>query len=459
VFAGLDPKANYATVADLRNALRDNLNRAVKELEGSAIGEPLEVAAMQMTLGSSLLGLGEYALAIEVFGKALQTRQAKLGSDHPDTLSSMYYLAWAYHENGQVAQAVPLYEETLEKRKAKLGSDHPDTFATISALALAYQSSGQVARAVPLLEETLEKMKSKFGPDHPDTLIMANLAGAYWRSGQVAKAVPLLEETLEKRKVKLGPDHPDTLLSMNNLAGAYWQLKRLDRSIPLFEEALKRQEKQLGRRHPDTLLTVGNLGVNYRDAGRLADAIPLLEESYAASKKQAELRPLIPALLDAYVKAGKATEATKLMAQPLVDLRQQVPKDSPQLADELARFGQLLLQIKAFPEVEPLLRECLAIREQQLPDSWLTSNAQSLLGETLLGQKKYAEAEPLLVKGYEGMKAREKTIPPEGSTRIPEALDRLIELYTALNKPDEAKKWRAERAKYPPRSTKTPQEK
>jgi hypothetical protein len=45
------------------------------------------------------------------------------------------------------------------------------------------------------------------------------------------------------------------------------------------------------------------------------------------------------------------------------------------------------------------------------------------------------------------MKAREKTIPKGGATRIPEALDRLIELYTATNRADEAKKWRAERAK------------
>jgi hypothetical protein len=67
----------------------------------------------------------------------------------------------------------------------------------------------------------------------------------------------------------------------------------------------------------------------------------------------------------------------------------------------------------------------------------------------LLGQKKYAEAEPQLLKGYEGMKLREKTIPPQGSTRLPEALDRLIELSTATKKPDEVKKWQAERAKYP----------
>jgi serine/threonine-protein kinase len=49
------------------------------------------------------------------------------------------------------------------------------------------------------------------------------------------------------------------------------------------------------------------------------------------------------------------------------------------------------------------------------------------------------------------MKQREKTIPRAGGgeQRIPEALDRLIELYTAPDKPDEVKKWRAERAKYP----------
>ncbi len=47
------------------------------------------------------------------------------------------------------------------------------------------------------------------------------------------------------------------------------------------------------------------------------------------------------------------------------------------------------------------------------------------------------------------MKQREKTMPPQAGTRIPESLDRLVELFTATNKPDEVKKWQAERAKYP----------
>ena len=84
-----------------------------------------------------------------------------------------------------------------------------------------------------------------------------------------------------------------------------------------------------------------------------------------------------------------------------------------------------------------------------MPDEWRTFNAQSTLGGALLGQKKYADAEPLLVKGYEGMKAREKTITAAAGRFIPDALDRLIELYTATDKPDEAKKYRDLRAKYP----------
>ncbi len=50
--------------------------------------------------------------------------------------------------------------------------------------------------------------------------------------------------------------------------------------------------------------------------------------------------------------------------------------------------------------------------------------------------------------GYEGMKQRESMTPKSGGAelRIPEALDRLIKLSTGTNKPDEMRKWQAERA-------------
>ena len=71
----------------------------------------------------------------------------------------------------------------------------------------------------------------------------------------------------------------------------------------------------------------------------------------------------------------------------------------------------------------------------------------SMLGAALLGQKNYTGAEPLLVKGYEGMSARETTIPPQAANCINEALDRLIDLAFATDHPDQVKRWHAEKAK------------
>jgi hypothetical protein len=102
------------------------------------------------------------------------------------------------------------------------------------------------------------------------------------------------------------------------------------------------------------------------------------------------------------------------------------------VTEEMGRDGASHRQVSCHP------REVAA---QHLDDIPLASAT----GSCLLGQNKFAEAEPLLLQGYEGMKQREKTTPPEVAPRIPE--DRLILLATTTGKPDEAKKWCSERAK------------
>ena len=175
---------------------------------------------------------------------------------------------------------------------------------------------------------------------------------------------------------------------------------------------------------------------------------------------------IIASTIAAYEQAGQHDKAEGWRGKWLAHVRSKAGVLSPAFAGELAALGLNLLQRQKWADAEQVLRECLSIREKTQPEAWTTFNTQSLLGGALLGQARrvsegadkealahaaglYREAEPLLLKGYEGMKAREKTIPPQGAARISEALDRLIELYTAWGKPDEAKKYRAERAKYP----------
>src|SRR5258708_849453 len=108
-------------------------------------------------------------------------------------------------------------------------------------------------------------------------------------------------------------------------------------------------------------------------------------------------------------------------------------------------LGLNLLRQKKPADAEKPLRDCLRIREKAQPDAWATFNTKSLLGEALLQQKYHADAEPLLVQGYQGMKKCAAKISPQLRTvRLKEALERLITLYDATGKKDEAAKYRKE---------------
>ena len=118
------------------------------------------------------------------------------------------------------------------------------------------------------------------------------------------------------------------------------------------------------------------------------------------------------------------------------------PRGHPRPANILVLLGICLLEAGKATEAEPILRECLAIREQTHPDHWMTFHAKSLLGGALACQQKYAEAEPLLLAGYEGIEGRARTLPPRGQSRLTEARERLVRLYDAWGRKEQAAVWR-----------------
>ena len=107
-----------------------------------------------------------------------------------------------------------------------------------------------------------------------------------------------------------------------------------------------------------------------------------------------------------------------------------------------ANLAASLLEQAKFVEAEPVARECLALREKEIPDHWRAFNARSLLGGSLTGQKRYAEAENFLLTGYAGMKQREDQIPANAKFRVKEALQRVIQFYEATGQSDKAAEWK-----------------
>jgi tetratricopeptide (TPR) repeat protein len=259
--------------------------------------------------------------------------------------------------------------------------------------------------------------------------------------------VPLFEETLALEKTKLGPDHPLTLTTMANLAVAYRMTHMLDRAVPLVAESIRLRSAKSGPDHPETWLARAIQGLNYMELGRLEEAVPLLEGAYRQRQRHATLRTVAPYLLDAYLRTVQPEKAGALAREMLSEGRAAAPPGSPQLSALLGQAALGLVAARAWDEAEPVVRECLAIREKAEPDAWTTYQARSLLGAVLLGRGRYADAEPLLRAGYYGLKQRADRIPPQARPRLGEALDRLIAWAEATGRGDEANAWREERAK------------
>jgi tetratricopeptide (TPR) repeat protein len=242
-------------------------------------------------------------------------------------------------------------------------------------------------------------------------------------------------------------------MSMNNLAMATRAAGKLDKALPLLEETRRLRTGTLGPDHPDTLVSTCNLGLALQDSGRLDRALPLFQEAAAGVEKRhfehEQAGGIVKSLIACHERLGQLGQAESWRRKWLNVVKQRSGPASIAYSIDLAALGSNVLQQRKWAEAEPLLRDCLAIRQQKQPGAWTTFNTQSQLGEALFRQKKHADAEPRLVAGYEGMKQREKSIPPQSRERLAEALDRLIAFYTAANRADVAKKWQAERAKYP----------
>jgi hypothetical protein len=100
----------------------------------------------------------------------MEARKAKLGDDHPSTLTSIGNLASTFWNQGRWEEAEQLQVQVMVMSLMKLGEDHPSTLTSMANLAFTWKSSGRDADAIHLLRDCLTKQKQKIGINHPTTL-------------------------------------------------------------------------------------------------------------------------------------------------------------------------------------------------------------------------------------------------------------------------------------------------
>ena len=152
----------------------------------------------------------------------------------------------------------------------------------------------------------------------------------------------------------------------------------------------------------------------------------------------------------------QAQQAMEVWREHVDQLRAANPADDRRLAQaafKLIEYGMALSKHDQAKDAEPVLRECLAIREEApKKDDSRIAEARRVLGECLTKLAKFTEAETILVELANTLLGDDTAF----RSRKTEAIQRVVDLYEAWDtaEPDKgydarAAQWRAKLPKSP----------
>ena len=385
----------------------EKLTRAALKTQRELLGsECLEVSWSLNNLGRCLWNQGKLDQAERVYREALRIKKILFGNEHWDVAISLDGLACVLLLQGRFDEAEPAYRDALKIYRKVLPPDDFHIPTSLNNLGYLLVGENKLVEAEQTYLEALAILRKVYGAKHQAlACTMENLACVQQGQGKLADAEIGHSNALTMKIELLGNKHPDVSDSLNNLALCLCRQGRLAEAETMIRDALAMRIELLGNQHPDVAQSLDYLGIILRDRGQLTEA-----------------------------------EATNRVA--LAMRRKLLRKEHPDLAASLDDLACVLRDRGKDAEAAELLQESVGIREKRLPDDWRTFSTRSTLGGCLAAQKKYAEAEPLLLSGYEGLQQRQERLSPLDKPRLKEALERLVQLYEATDRPDQAAEWK-----------------
>jgi len=308
---------------------------------------------------------------------------------------------------GNVDKAEAMQREALALQRKTLGDENRDVATSLFSLAKALHVQGKYAEAESLHREALVIRRKLLGNENPEVATsLDNLSRTLRAEGKFAEAESLQREALAIRRKLFGNEHADVATSLHNLANILSDQDKLVEAESMHTEALAIRRKLFGNEHPDIASSLYDLARVLRLEDKLVGAEAMQREGVAIRRKL-------------------------------------LGNNNLRTVDSLTELTHTLVAEKKFVEAESVAREALASWNRNAPDDWRMLDCRSLLGASLLGQGKYIEAEPVLLSGYQDLKRLENRIPAfEQKTLVSDAQRRLVQLYEATNRPDQAAEWK-----------------
>jgi serine/threonine-protein kinase len=483
--AAIDPRIALGTEPTVRSML----DEAQKRLD-SRHGLPFhDAAAIRRTIAESRFQLGHFAEAEREFARLLAETSGTLGEGHSDAVDARIGLAAAQAELnklrdaeanarlalGHISEARPSptqlvrVESTLarvlllsgtaerlgeadriltratELARSSLPVEHADRVGSFASLADLRLAQARYREAEQLASANYASVHRFFGPSHPATLQSFDTLSSCLRAlNRYTEVLTLQGRHLEDTARVLGADHVRTLQARATLASTLRALDRFEEAESVYEDLLARQSRTLGDFHPATLRTRHELALLQKDLGNPRKAEEMLRQLLVVEREKlgAEHEVTLSSELMialALYHGGRLAESRDAYAAVLPRVRESLGEHASLYLVGMSNYAGLYYRLGDNEGAESMFRESLAVHRRVYgDDNFGVYYNRMELGTTLLRLGKYAEAEAELLGALQGFQRTFSSRPDH--QRIRSAHDRLIQLYGAWGKPDEARK-------------------
>ncbi len=404
------------------------------------------MASQLHNLGRVMEEKGDYTQAEKLLRQALTIQRRSGAEDHEAMILFLTSLGRLLEIKGDYEESETMQERGVELARAHLRTAHPLLASALSSLGHFRLQMGESEAAEALYIEAIGIFSKTLGEEHPNTLSALNsLARALREQEKNDEAEAVLRKVVELRQDQFGPEHQSVANSLNTLGLLLQARGEYDEAESIFERVVKIYRAALGEKHYHVAIALNNLATVLRAKGQYANAEQLYRKSLSMRRalfgdNHRAVAGILNNLGGLLEDNGDLAAAESYYHESLRIHRTLFGNQHPDVAVCLHNLGGLLHQNERSAEAEPLLRDCLSIREACLPSaSPLVSKTKGLLGACLVVQRQFGEAELLLIDSYSF--AEDQGRRTEEPRQI--ALERLVHLYEAWNKPAEAAEWRA----------------
>lgn len=338
----------------------------------------------------------------------LQIEERIDGKDHPQYATSLFNLAYLYHNKRQSQKAEPfakrassIYLKSLGEKaryylnslgllgsiyritarfeeaeqvlieavttlESEYGEEDDDYINNLVALASLYKDMAYYDKAELAFLKAQKLMEKKYGEEFPFySTLLSRLATLYQEVGQYTKAETLFKKTLELTVQVFGKDHSDYTSSLNNLALLYKQMENLDLAAQWYQKALSASERILGKNSPryaSVLLNLAGLDMaklDYTSARHYTlEAMAIYQK--ISGKSHPSYANCLVKLGNNYANTGKSEDGEQLLLEAKDIFARSLGEMHPNYQNCLISLARLYLGNNDLAKASPYLLEANA---------------------------------------------------------------------------------------------------